>query len=242
MNRNLSYLRDLPETVGTYTSNGRTFWLYSDGTSLPVIQGGDGSTENDGENGGTGGSGGNGNTGSTFTQEDLNRIAAREKDEGKRAALSEVAKTLGCTVEEAADIIKRSKEADDAQKTEAQRAKEAAERAKAEADEEKAQAAREKHIVRVERALLKAGVPDAKIERVARMMDVEVGAEPEKLDEAAKALKKDFPELFATGSGGTNDSDPPGSPPKPKIKDDKFNAGAERAKQYAASTFGTKEN
>jgi hypothetical protein len=242
-NGTVTFLANLPDTIGQVTLNGREMWLYSDGTMLPVIRGGDGDDppkdppdpKDDGKE--------DPKKDTTFTQEELNRIAAREKDEGKRAALADVAKTLGCTVEEAASIIKTAREADDKQKSEAQRSQEAADKAKAEADAEKAEAAKEKHTARVERVLLKAGVMDEKLEKVARMLDAEVGAEVDKIEAAAKDLKKEFPELF-TGkpAGGPPNSDPPGGPPKPTLKDDKFNAGVERAKQYSVSTFGAKES
>lgn len=232
----------IPSTLCKITWRGRPSWLYSDGTILPVISGGDGSTDppkddnGDGTGGGAGG-GGSGNGQQTFTQAELNRIAAREKEEGKRAAAADIAKTLGCTVEEAVELIKQAKAADDSQKTEAQRAREAADKEKADAEKEKAEAAREKHIARVERVLLKAGVPEAKLDRVGRMLDVEVGTEGDKLDEAVKDLKKDFPELFAGKKGGPPDSDPPGTPPKPELKDEAFTRGIERAKQYRGGTF-----
>ena len=228
----------LPSTIGQVTLNGRDMWLYSDGTTLPVIRGGDGDDPPAGT--ATGGTGSD-KKDPTFSQEDLNRIAAREKDEGKRAALADVAKTLGCTLEEAAQIIKAHKEADDKQKSEAQRAQEAADKAKADAEKEKADAAREKHIARVERALLKAGVPDGKLERVARMLDAEVGADLDKIEAAAKDLKKEFPELFTGTKQGPPNSDPPGTPPKPTLKDDAYAAGVARAKEYATTTFGVKQ-
>lgn len=241
----MKLLRDLPDTVGTIFHQGRECYLYSDGTVLPVIRGGDGSNDPPADPpGGAGGGDSKSNDQQTFSQAELNRIAAREKDEGKRAAAAEIAKQLGCTVEEAVEFIKQAKAKEDAEKTEAQKAKEAADKAKADADTAAAEAAQEKHMARIERSLLKAGVPDAKLDKVARMLDVEVGAEIDKIDEAAKDLKKEFPELFAGGKQGPPGSDPGGNGGKPNVKpnEDAFNRGAERAKQYRGAQFvGTPE-
>lgn len=232
----------IPVTLCKIRHRGRDCWLYSDGTILPVIAGGDGDDPpKDPPKGDPDPSKGDKKDPPTFSQEELNRIAAREKDEGKRAALAEVAKTLGCTVEEAVEFVKKAKADDEKHKSDAQKAQEAADKAKADADKEKDEAAKEKHMARVERALLKAGVPDSKLERVARMLDAEVGATPEKIDDAAKDLKKEFPELFTGKEAGPPGSDPPGKPPKPALKDDAFNAGIERAKQYSQTVFGVKQ-
>jgi len=176
----------------------------------------------------------------TFTQADLNRIAAREKDEGKRAAMAEVASKLGCTVEEAIELVKTARAKEDAEKSEAQKAKEAADRAAADAEKAKAEAAREKHLARVERALIKAGVDEKKLDKVARMLDAEVGAEMDAIEAATKDLKKDFPELF-NGRKGPIDSDTGGGSPKPTIKDDDYSSGVERAKRYSQSVLGIKQ-
>ena len=232
----------MPHPIITPTSGRWKGWpcyLYEDGTIFPVIRGGDGDDPPAGDppGGGTGGSGGNDQQ--TFTQAELNRIAAREKEEGKRAAARELAEQLGCTVDEAKELIARARAQDDSQKTEAQKAREAADKEKADAEKERAEAAKEKHTARIERCLLKAGVPDTKLDKVARMLDVEVGAEIDKIDEAAKELKKEFPELFAGERKPPPGSDPGGSGGKPPVKpnEDAFTRGADRAKQYRGSQF-----
>jgi len=198
---------------------------------------GGGGTGGAGEGGEGGGSGGD--TPKTFSQEDVNRIATREKEQGKQAASRELAEQLGVSVEEAKQIIQRAKEADDAQKTEAQRAREAADREKEEAALEKRAATTERHEAAVERRLVMAGVTDEKkLARVMRMVTVEPGASSDEIQTDVDQLKTDFPELFTVQQGGGGgrrvpDSDPKGGPPPRKGAEDAYSKGAERAKAYA---------
>lgn len=176
----------------------------------------------------------------TFTQEELNRIAAREKQEGQRAAQQQVADDLGVSLDEAKRIIQEHHSREEADKTEAQRAREQADREKAEAEREKQTTAAERHDARVERALLRAGVPDSdedegKLDRVKRMVTVDVGAEYEDIKADVETIKKDFPQLFEStpspGNGRAPSGDPPGQPPRQKTGgEDPMKKGAARAK------------
>lgn len=173
----------------------------------------------------------------TFSQDDVNRIAAREKEQGRQAAAQSLADDLGVSLEEAKTIIKEHRDRSEAEKSEAQRAKEAADREKAEAAEEKKAAARERHETKVERRLIRAGVPDDEegLKRVMRMVTVEVGASDDDLQAEIDSIKTQFPTLFGTGEGGGGrgrapSGDPPGSPPKPKGGESRYARGVERAK------------
>lgn len=172
----------------------------------------------------------------TFTQAEVSAIAAREKDEGRRSAEAAVAKELGVTVDEAKKILKDHRATEDAKKTEADKAREAAEQEKTEAATAKAAAAAEIHETRLERAFNKVGLEldEAKIARVRRMVTVEAGASYEDVLKDVEAIKVEFPALFDSTAtppkapGG----DPKGAPPKPKLGEDKFAAGAARAAKY----------
>lgn len=188
----------------------------------------------------------NSDSGPRFTQDDLNRVGSREKKEGREAALKEFAAKLGIeSLDEAAKIIKEHKDRQDQEKSEAQLAREAADKEKAEALKEKADANRERHEARVERHLLRAGVPEGEgdtagvaLARVARMLDVEVGADAEAITEAVEELKKDFPALFTPsekkeeeGSKNQN-SDPGNKPKKPPSSTSKDNAMSRLAARH----------
>lgn len=213
----------------------------------------------DGDAGGTGGTGGtdggtgeggtsttDGGTTTTTTgisQDEVKRIAAREKAEGKRAAEKALADQLGVPVSEAAEIIKAHREREAAEKSEVDRVKGEATSEKAKREAAERDLAETRHALNVERALLKAGVPVNRVERAVRLVDAEVGATPEELEASITALKADVPEFFPAtegagddgaeggGKGGAPNSDPAGTPRKVAGRNaDAFKRGQERAK------------
>lgn len=151
-------------------------------------------------------------SGATFTQEDLTRIAAAESDKGERRgkqkALEEVTQALGgLTLEEAAQIIKDQKTAEDAAKTQVQRDLEAAAQAKAEAAAEREAAQVERHEARVFRALTLAGV-DEKALAAITVPGITIGSTPEEIQTAVDKLKTDIPSLFGKATPQTPTADP----------------------------------
>lgn len=146
----------------------------------------------------------------TFSQDDLNRIAATEHDKGERrgkqAAMEEAAKTLGVSIEEAAAIIKAHNDAEDKAKTEAQRAAEAAVKTKADADADRLAAKAELHAARVERALTAAGV-DEKAMSAVNVPGITVESTVEEIKAAVEKFKTDVPSLF-TGTVIVPKADP----------------------------------
>ncbi|WP_169165111.1 hypothetical protein [Cellulomonas taurus] len=169
----------------------------------------------------------------TFTQQQLNDIAASEKAQGRNAALREVSEKLGMTVEDAAQVLAAAKAADDANKSDAQRDREAAAKEKAEAEAEKAAAAADRHAARVERLLGTAGAANVAV--AARAIDVAVGADDATVTAAIEKLKTDAPGLFgaAPTAPHTDPSKPPAAPPAK-------GTAAERAAAIAASRGYTK--
>lgn len=174
----------------------------------------------------------------TLTQAELNRMMSREKEQGRNSATSALAKDLGVSIEEAKDIVAAHKKREEDEKSDAQKAKDAADKAKAEADVKVSDSDREKHELKVERALIRAGVPlddDKAISRALKLVEVEVGDDDDAIKDAVKALKKDMPVLFESSEDDANgkkapNSDPKGKAPHQKQNETAFSKGAERAR------------
>lgn len=165
-----------------------------------------------------------------LTQEQVNQIAAREKDQGRVAALREVSEMLGgMRVEDAAELVKAAKAADDANKTQAQRDAEAAATARAEAEAERKAAAEDRHAARLERALTAAGAVDVEVATAA--IKVGVDADADAIKTAVDALKQRVPGLFGTPTSPP--SDPGTPPPSQKTTPSGWDAGkAEAERRY----------
>lgn len=174
------------------------------------------------------------------SQEEVNRIAAREKDQGRNAALTELQNQLGVDLDTAKAILKQHKDNEDSQKSEAQKAREAADAEKATAEKEKSEAQKAAHTANVTTEFVLAGITDrTKIERYSRMLDVEVGAKPDAITKAIEKLKTEEPALFGAQQGDGNPpprrtppSDPKGSPPPPANNSDAFQRGMQRAASH----------
>lgn len=173
------------------------------------------------------GSGG-GNDARTFSQAELDRIATREKEQGKQAGMREVAETLGVSIDEAKRIIAEKKSADEEQKTEAQRARDAAEAEKTAAIQAKADAEAERHATRIERALVRSGlaVPDKDgdefISSAVKLVPAEVGADDDAIKAAVDKLKTTVPALFGAAQGGGTHSDPGRGPAGTQVRTGEF--------------------
>lgn len=181
----------------------------------------------------------------TFTQAELDRIAANRAKEGKQAGQRELLEALGVTdVEEAKEILKKHREDEDARRSESERAAAAARQEKEAAEAERREARRERLAARIERALGKAGVPESEIEFVAKMVEVDDDADPDAVQQAVDDLKEKMPRLFEAKKDGEEGEEPgkgskrtrpkegdPGKPPRtPPPGDPK-----ERAKSRLAS-------
>ena len=141
----------------------------------------------------------------TFTQEDINRIAAKEKAEGRRALLKE----LGIEdTENAKTAIKQYLAAQEAQKTEAQKATERANKA------EKAQAAAEATVLALQRRF-DAIAAGANPETVDDLITIASKKVTDKTDfkAALELTKKSYPVFF--GSNAQSKSVGTGGSPNP---------------------------
>lgn len=163
-----------------------------------------------------------------FTQDDVSRMLAREKDEGRRAEREAVARTLGVSVDEAKKVIEESRRREQEAKTEAEKSRERAEQERKEAEAAQSAAAKEVYTTRVQRALLSAKINEARLDKAARLVDAEVGDDYDTITEAVNHLKAEMPELFA--AAGIPDSDPRSAGGKKKPGKGSYEAGLERAK------------
>ena len=240
--------RPEPALVGIRWIGNRPHHVWSDGTVLPLIGGGEGPVTPPGAPGNpnpappaptppppppppAGG----------VPQEQVTAIAAREKEEGRRAAIREVQDLLGCTPEEAKAALDRQREAERQQMSDAERAKADAETAKAEAEADRQKARTTLLQARVTSALILSGLSlpaeaqarQDRLAAVARMVDVSDPDEA-KVVEAVEKLKASVPEMFtgAPGASPIPSGTPGGSPPPPKPDADAYARGAERAKGY----------
>lgn len=174
----------------------------------------------------------------TFDQEFVTAIATREHDrgnrDGKRQADTDWLSRLGVsTVEEAealAALAKTAREADDKNKTEAQRNLEAAAKTKAEAETLKAEAQAERFASRLERALTRAGM-DEKVQPNVTVPGLTVESTPEEIETAITKLKTDVPNLF----GAVTPPPPTADPLKPPgFRPPTGDFGGEGAKRFQA--------
>jgi len=163
----------------------------------------------------------------TFTQEDLERIAAKEKSQGERAgarrALEEFAAEHGfANVDDAKAFIEAARKAQDEALSEQERAKK-----KLEADQQAIAAERqtiaaERRALRREQALSRLGAIDAKddqgndipnLQDALAMLDRDLAATPDAdehtVAEAAAKLKARRPELFGTPAAPQPSQMPP---------------------------------
>jgi len=153
--------------------------------------------------------------GQPATQADLDRLLAREKDQGRNAGRSEAEQALltrlGVTnVDEAEAILKAHRERQQENETEAERkAREADERTAA----AEARAGEADKLIRLgvmREALRDEGAPKDALGDLVVLLgaqpDVDI-AKPESVEAAAKALKAKYPGMFGT-TGGAPSGDP----------------------------------
>jgi hypothetical protein len=150
----------------------------------------------------------------TFTQAEVDALAAREKSQGKRAAAREFAEKYGfSSIEDAEAFIVAARKAEEAQLSEQQK------REKALADREAAADAREKAAIARERnanrraTLVGLGATGDDLEDAAALLRVPDDADDAAVTEAATKLRERRPELF--GVAPTNVPPATQLPPAP---------------------------
>lgn len=182
------------------------FMLAPDGAGAPAGDGGSGDAgaNGTGANSSTGdGSGQEGNK--TFTQEDINRIAAKEKAEGRRALLKE----LGIEdTEDSRNAIKNYLAQQESQKSDLQKANDRASKA------EKAKADAEANALTIQRKYdaLAAGAKADTIDDLMALASTKINDKTD-FKSALEQVKKAYPVFFnessQTGTVGTGRSTNP---------------------------------
>lgn len=218
-------------------------WLYGDGTVLPVVSGGDGEDavgDGDGEKGS--------GSSRTFTQEEMNRIASKEKKDGRKTGRSEFLEELGFKEgqEDALkELIKAVNDKREQETSELDKAKKTAAEEAAKRQELEAELQRERLNRKIDLALLKHGVSPSSAEKVRRIVEVDPGAEDADIEEAILKLKEDVPALFVVSQDGENgsgkDTDTNSDLGKPPVIVSKAKAGfEERARDRLMAKHGDK--
>lgn len=186
------------------------------------------SVEDDDDAGGGGGGGGGNDDDKdkpkpprTFTQDEVTTIASKEKKDGKRAAVTELLADLGVSsVEDLKALATAAQEAESASLSEAEKARNKAVADAAEAEVAKKEAAQDRRLARVERRLTNAGVPDEKIARALKNLDIDASDEidDEEVTSAIEDLKKELPSLFEEVEDTGDTGGKPPAVPAPKGK------------------------
>ncbi len=146
-----------------------------------------------------------------LTQADVDKA----KREAKKATYAEVAQTLGCTVEEAKALVEAKRAADDATKTETQKALEAAEAKNKAADERERATARKERALDLRLALVAANVTGDRLDKAAKLLlsDLADDADEDAIKAAVETFKTETPEWFGEAKPPPPGSDPQGRGP-----------------------------
>lgn len=201
-------LTGLPLLPAGHRADGRLIW--------PVL----GGAPDDGGDGGQGDGQGGETPPPTFTQDEVNRMTTRSKNEGERHALRGTAFELGFVKPDGQggttgdiDAMKAAAQAQrDARRnaeSDAERITREANEAKQQADTDRAAAARERHEAAVERALHRANVSDDLLGDAALLVQVDPGADADTIKTAVEAVKQRHPAMF----GAAVVTPPPNSDP-----------------------------
>lgn len=162
----------------------------------------------------------------TFTQEDLNRIAAQEKRQGQNSIL----KALGFeTEEEAKKYLDAKRKEDDDKKDDLQKAQEATQAANAakSAAEAKAELIEKKYKV------IALGVSSERVDDIVTLANAKA-VDGKSFDDAVAEVKTNYPELFNQQEkrGGTGSN---GNPPRKNPQGTESSLGKRLAEQRKTS-------
>jgi len=171
-----------------------------------------------------------------LSQGELDKIAGKARQEGRTAAERELMASLGVdSLDTAKARIQAAQAAEDAQKTELEKATE--ERNKAVAERERAEqlALNAVSMARLEGALRDAGLKPERIPAAMKLADLSTlkveGTEVTGVAEAVEALKATSPEWFGANKGGAPDASAPSGTPV-DFRTDKEAASRELYEKY----------
>lgn len=177
--------------------------IFADGTVLPLVSGGAEEEEEEEEE--------EEDKPKTFTQAEVNRISAKEKREGKKAAIKEFLAELGVEgLESEADL----KKAVQNQKKSGQEESEALVElrdslAKAQSDLEKANDKLASNTLRgkIVDALIEEGMTAKAARKASRLVEVDAKAEDDEITGAVEELKAEMPNLFSVSNATDDDAE-----------------------------------
>jgi transposase-like protein len=157
--------------------------------------------------------GGESTTVRTLSAEEIDSMVARASSRGSRKAMKDLASELGFdTAGALKEWVSEQREKADAAKSEEQRVLEEARAASQDAAQQRRELANERLALRIERAVIRAGVSDPKkSSRIATLVKADINSEID-LDEddaawdtpiadAIESVKSDAPELFNQRAG-----------------------------------------
>lgn len=182
-----------------------------------------------------------------ITQEDLAKITAREKDQGRRAGRDSVLSELGFdNVKDAKAALETFRAQQDAAKTEAERARDKADADRQAAAAELAAARADRIEAGTLRSLAAANADPKQTGNLAVLVNSRLDGDPdqEAIDRVVSELSEEMPQLFASSSTSTQTSGVAGTGGTKRNQTDsngktvsKLEAGRERAR--ASSTTPT---
>jgi hypothetical protein len=165
----------------------------------------------------------------TFDQDQVNRMIGKEKAKAEAEARKAFLESYGVSSEkELKAVLDSHKAAEEAKKTELDKANEALEALKSATAAEKAQLLQDLHTDRVKLALSRVNpaLPedeekaDAALNRLVGMVNVPAGSTVDEITASVKELKEEFPALFAHAPQkreGNPPSNPAGAPRKASL-------------------------
>lgn len=164
-------------------------------------------------------------------QAQVDRLILAEKASTERNRVKALLSDMGVDkLDDLKTIVQEYRDTKDAARTEVERALARANEETVAAQRERASIATERHSLNVERALMAAGAQGDPA-KVARLVEVEVGADAEAVKAAVEAAKADFPSLFGAQTAPLASSEPTGggAPSRPNHSPDAFAEGKKRA-------------
>lgn len=204
-----------PVHRGTTIRNGHLYDVWSDGRVLPRLSGAAEGDPPDPDPGGGGEDPPDPKGQKTFSQDDVKRIAVKEKREGREAAERALAEKLGVPIDDAIRLLKEAKEQEERNKTEAQKGLEKEQKRATEAEAKAAEAEARAFTSDVKLALVLEGVNQQRLEHAIKLVDVAPGASEDDLKAAIGKLKEDLPEMFGPAQPQDQRPKPKGSDPGP---------------------------
>lgn len=183
-------------------------WLFPDGTTLPVVRGGDGEDDDDDKD--------KDDDPVKLTNKQLNDLIAERVRKAKGSAQKDLLAKLGIEdVDAAKTALDDHRKNQDKSKTDLERATSEATTEKQKREAAEATVAEVKLTTRIEKALIKAGQTVTAAERCRRLVDLGTDASDEDIAAEIESLKKETPALFSAPANDDDDGKPKGKPNVP---------------------------